>query len=297
MRPRPLLLPALLCLTGCLGPFLSPIPKASTAPPPPTFNESAGFHWRAWWGMSQDTLGRTVADLKREGYRLHDIEVYREEGHTRFAAIWLKDPRLWGGWWRQTRSQFDRNFRLMSGKGYQPIDLEIINEEGTLRYSSVWIENPGGPHWVARWDLRHEGFLDELEAWRAKGYRPVDLEVYGIGGRTRYAYIMVHDPRAATWVARWGKTAEDMADERRTRAQQGYRVVDFEPSYPQGKPRFSAIFVRDGRGSDWLLTLNRSSGQIRSDIRRLGDRYRPIHLAVGPHKEGGLAYVWIWQRN
>jgi hypothetical protein len=41
----------------------------------------------------------------------------------------------------------------------------------------------------------------------------------------------------------------------------------------------------------------RSSGQISSAIDRLGSTHRPIHVAIGPHKEGGLAYLWIWQRN
>jgi len=296
-RVRPLALLGLLALTGCVDPFGWSISKARTTPPPAAFDEAASFAWRAAWGMSQSSLARYVADYKRDGYRPHDLEVYREEGATRFAGIWLKDPRAWQARWRYARAEFDRDFRVLRGKGYQPIDLEIINEEGTLRYSAVWIENPGGPAWVARWDLRHEQFLDELESWRARGYRPVDLEIYGIEGNTRYAYIMVHDPARAEWVALWGKTVETMGPELDSLTRQGYRVLDFEPSYPQGELRLSAILVKDDRVGDTRWTLSRSTGQIQAEIARLGDRYRPIHMAIAPHKEGGMAYLWIWQRN
>jgi len=287
----------LLALVGCVDPFGWTIPRARTQPPPAAFDETRSFAWRNAWGMSQSSLARYVAELKAEGYRPHDLEVYRDEGFTRFAAIWLKDSRAWQARWRSARGEFDRDFRILRDKGYQPVDIEIINEEGTLRYSAVWIENPGGPGWVARWDLRHEQFLDELESWRARGYRPIDLEIYGIEGRTRYAYVMVHDPAGAGWLARWGKTAEAMDEEMSLLAQQGYRVLDFEPSYPRGQLRLSGIFVRDGRGGDIRCTISRSSGQIRAEIARLGDRYRPIHMAIAPHKEGGLAYLWVWQRN
>jgi len=296
-RLGPLALCGLLAVAGCVDPFGWSIPRARTTPPPAAFDETASFAWRAAWGMSQASLGRYVADYKASGYRLHDLEVYREEGATRFAGIWLKDGRAWQGRWRYTRADFGRDFRILRGKGYQPIDLEIVNEEGTLRYSAVWIENPGGPAWVARWDLRHEQFLDELESWRAKGYRPIDLEIYGIEGNTRYAYVMVHDPARADWVARWGKTVEAMEPEMDSLTQQGYRVLDFEPSYPQGQLRLSAFLVKDGRGSDTRWTLSRSTGQIQAEIARLGGRYRPIHMAIAPHKEGGMAYGWIWQRN
>ena len=298
--PRPSLLPAvwgLLATAGCMDPMGWTIPKARETPPPATFDETGTFGWYAAWGMSQSDLDQYVARQKRKGLRLHDLEVYKEEGATRFAGIWLKDPRAWYGRWRYTRAQFDRDFNVLLKKGYQPIDLEIINEEGYLRYSTVWIENPGGPHWVARWDLRHAEFLDELESWRSKGYRPIDLEIYGIDGKTRYAYVMVHDPSGADWIARWGKTVEAIGPELDSFVRQGHRVLDIELSYPQGERRVSAIFVKDGRGGDSRLTVSRSSGQMKREIDRLGDRYRPVHMAIFPHKEGGLAYVWVWQRN
>jgi len=288
----------LLAAAGCQQLDWWSIPRARTSPPPQTFNEFNSFGWRLWWDMAQSDLSRQVEKLKAQGYRLHNLEVYRNvEHHTRFAAIFLKDSRAWYGRWRWRRKAFDKDFSVLRDKGYQPIDLEVINEQGDVRYSAVWIENPGGPGWVMRWGLRHGEFLDELEQWRGKGYRPIDLEVYGFNGKTRYGYVMVHDPGGAGWVARWGKSAEAIDRELASFSRRGYRVVDLEPSYPGGKLQLSAIFVKDGRASDWRLTMSRSSGQIKREINRLGNRYRPIHMAVAPHKEGGMAYLIIWQRN
>ena len=255
------------------------------------------YAWRAVWGMSQAAFGRAVSKNKREGYRPHDIEVYRDEGRTRLAGIFLKDPRAWQARWRRTRGEFDRDFEVLRRQGYTPIDIEVINGRGTLRYSSIWIENPTGPPWRARWGLTNGEFLDELEEYRRKGYRPIDLEIYGIDGKTRYAYVMIRDPRRPRWVARWGLTVESMGTEMDSMSRRGYRAADFEPAYPRGKLRLSAIFLRDARAGDWQWTMLRSSGQIQRAIRRLGNRYRPIHVAVGPHVEGGLGYLWIWQRN
>ena len=287
----------LLAATGCMDPMGWGIPEARTSPPPAAFNETGSFGWYAAWGMAQSDLGRYVAEQKRRGMRLHDIEVYKDEGATRFAGIWLKDPRAWYGRWRYTRGQFDRDFKVLCDKGYQLTDIEVINEKGTLRYSSVWIENPGGPGWRAGWDLRPDELLDQLESWRARGYRPIDIETYGIEGRIRHAYVMAHDPAGAGWTARWGKTADAMTAELDSLVRQDHRIVDFELSYPQGERRVSAIFLKDGGGHDTRWTLCRSSGELKQAIDRLGGGHRPVHMAIYPHKEGGLAYAWIWGRN
>jgi hypothetical protein len=287
----------LFAASGCLGPSFGIVPPARTTSPPYAFDESGAFSWKTVWGMSQSVFSKKVSSMTRDGYRLHDMEVYHDEGNTRFAGIFLKDSRRGYVRWRLTRSQFDRDFEVMSGQGYQPIDLEIINEHGTLRHSSVWMENPGGPGWRMRWGLTNGEFLDELDTWRNKGYRPTDIEVYGIGAKTRYAYIMVHDPSGANWTARWGKSVESMGSEMNSQQRRGSRIIDFEPSYPQGKLKLSAIFIADSSSRGWTWTMCRSSGQITSAINRLGSTHRPIHVAVGPHKEGGLGYLWIWQKN
>ena len=283
--------------SGCLGPSFRIVPPARTTSPPYAFDESGAFSWKVVWGMSQSVFARSVSSMTRDGFRLHDMEAYKDEGDTRFAGIFLKDSRRGLVRWRLTRAQFDRDFKVMTDQGYQPIDLEIINERGVLRYSSVWMENPGGPVWRMRWGLTNGDFLDELETWRGKGYRPTDIEVYGIGAKTRYGYVMVYDPSGSKWTARWGKSTESMDTEMNSQQGCRSRIIDFEPSYPQGKLKLSAIFVEDSSSRGWTWTMCRSGGQIRNAIDRLGGKYRPIHVAIGPHKEGGLGYLWIWQRN
>ncbi len=272
------------------------IPDARTEPPPETFDETASYGWRVVWGMSQDEFGRAVETYKQEGYRLDDLEVYRDESVTRFAGIFLKDSRAWQARWRQTWRQFDWDFRILRDKGYQPIDLEIINEDGDLRFSSVWIENPGGPAWVMRWNLNYSQFTDEMADYRSKGYRMTDLEIYGFENNTRYAYVMVYDP-GVEWEARWGLTMDRVDRELDDLLGQGYRIVGFEASYPQRWLRLSGVFVRDGRWVDWTWTTSRSSGEISLDIDRMGSRYRPSHVAIGPHEDGGLLFSWIWVDN
>jgi hypothetical protein len=287
----------LFAAAGCLGPSWRPVPKARTTGPPYAFNEFGAFSWKVVWGQSQSYFSRSISSMTRQGYRLHDLEVYNDEGDTRFAGIFLKDSRQAYVRWRLTRSQFDRDFKVMMGQGYTPVDLEVINERGTLRYSSVWIENPGGPHWRMRWGLTNGEFLDELETYRHDGYRPTDIEVYGTDSRTRYGYIMVRDRSGAAWTAQWGKTVESMKSVMNAQRSRRSRILDFEPSYPQGKLRLSAVFVNDASARGWTWSMCRSSGQIRRAIEKYGSTHRPIHVAIGPHKEGGMAYLWIWQRN
>ncbi len=292
-----LLLPAL--CSGCqqLDALINPVPPARTLPPPQTFDESASFGWMVWWGMSHDYLAPRSMEMNRQGYRPQNLEVYKDEGDTRYACIYLRDARAWQARWHYDRAGFDREFRILRDKGYQPIDVEVVNEQGNLRYSSLWIENPGGPAWVARWHLTHDEFLDELEDYRRKGYRPIDLEIYGIEDGTRYAYVMIHDPENSDWRAVWGKTTEDMQEETDSLVRRGYRMIDLEASYPQGDLRLSGIFVKDRQPTAWRWTLSRSGGQIRREIDELGGRFRPVCMAIAPHKEGGLAYVIIWRAN
>ena len=282
---------------GCLGPSWRPVPKARTTSPPYAFNENGSFSWKAVWGQSQSYFSRSISSMTRDGYRLSDLEVYKDEGDTRFAGIFLKDSRRGYVRWRLTRGQFDRDFKVMVQQGYQPIDLEVINERGTLRYSSVWMENPGGPAWRMRWGLTHGEFLDELDTYRRKGYCPMDIEVYGTGSGTRYGYVMVRDSSRSAWTAVYGKSVESMSSEMDYHRRRSSRILDFEPSYPQGKLKLSAIFVSDASARGWTWTMCRSSGQIHNAIEKYGGSHRPVHVAIGPHKEGGLAYLWIWRRN
>lgn len=289
----------LIPLPGCqhIDALLHPVPPARTTPPPQTFDESASFGWRVWWGMSHDYLAPRSREMDKQGLRPQNLEVYNDEGDTTYACIYLRDPRAWQARWHYERPAFDREFRILRDKGYQPIDIEVVNELGVLRYSSLWIENPGGPAWVARWHLTHEEFLDEIDDYRRKGYRPIDLETYGFDGKTRYVYVMIHDPEKSDWEAVWGKTAEGMEAEFNRLVGRGYRMTNLEASYPQGELRLSGIFVKDSQPTEWRWTSSRSGGQIRQEIDALGDRFRPVHIAVAPHKEGGLVYIIIWRRN
>ena len=89
---------------GCLDPSLRMIPQARTAPPPYAFNESGAFSWQVVWGKSQSAFARSISSMTRKGFRLHDLEVYRDEDATRFAGIFLKDSRRGQVRWRRTRS-------------------------------------------------------------------------------------------------------------------------------------------------------------------------------------------------
>ncbi len=86
---------ALIALGGVGCGDLSGIPQARTEPPPNAFDEMASYAWQAAWGMSQDEFDKYCQQQTQAGYRLHDIEVYRYDDQTRFAGIWLKDPRAW----------------------------------------------------------------------------------------------------------------------------------------------------------------------------------------------------------
>lgn len=282
---------------ACFDPTGVTIPQASVESPPQTFDELAPQTWRAAWGKGQDSFGRYVEEQKAEGYRPHVLELYRYEEETLFAGIFIQDYRAWQGRWRQTWSEFDRDFKILMDKGYQPVELEIINEYDDVRYSSVWIENPGGPHWVMRWGLNFEQSRDEIRSWRRKGYRATDVEIYAVDGKTRYAYIMIHDPEKSDWEIVWGLSKERMKEEMNRLLADDYRVADFEASYPQGDLQLSAVFVRDEMAWEWSWRTCRSSGEISDLMDEMRDGHRPTHLAVGPHEEGGLIYVWLWMVN
>ncbi len=147
-----------------------------------------------------------------------------------------------------------------------------------------------------RWNLDYETFHDEIDDYGRQGYRPTDLEIYGYEGGTKYGYVMVYEPDVE-WQARWGLSVERMMEEMDDLMDQGYRLADFEASYPQGEVELSAIFVLDDDWSDWTWTFSRSSGEIRQAFDMMKATHRPVNIVVAPHEEGGMLYAWIWLEN
>ena len=287
---------ALTLTPGCGDPLGWDIPDARTSAPPEAFSELASHAWYATWGASQAAFNRKVTQYAAEGYRLADLEIYRYDGQTQFAGIWLKDHRAWKAWWQHDRHAFDQQFKVMSAKGYQPVDLEITSFDGDARYSAIWIENPVGPRWVMRWGLDYEQFKDELDARAAEGYQPVDLEMVEVNGHARYAYIMVFAPDV-DWVIRWGLSRDRMGEELDALVLEGYRIIDLDVFFPGGEVRGGAILVRDDWPVDWDFTMSRSSGELDEVFEGMGGYYRPASIFVAPHEDGGMLYVWTWLAN
>jgi hypothetical protein len=210
----------------------------------------------------------------------------------------VRDPdrysqNLTAWWWMTNASPDVINDKVR--EGYRLSDLEV--RSSSPKFAATFVHNSGvyGRTWWWYFGLTSGQVGDKLDE---NGARLIDLERYTVGGKTRYAVIMVLNsgPAAKTWWYYFNVSTSFVAnkvDDKKA------RIVDLETRKTNGKFRHDVILIKN-KGVDasawwWYVNvtpdfiadkLNKNKARL-IDIERNGNRFDVV-------MERNKGQYWWW---
>ena len=167
-------------------------------------------------------------------------------------------------------------------------------QSASTRYAAIWERRPG-PAWAARHGLTSAAYQQEFNRLTGLGYRPIEVNGYGVGGRDYYAAIWERRSGPA-WVARHGLTSAAYQQEFNRLTGLGYRLIDVSGYNVGGQARYAGIWERRS-GPAWVARHGLTSAAYQREFDRLtGLGYRLIDVS-GYAIRGQDYYAAIWERR
>ena len=116
---------------------------------------SDNLGWAEHRDMSRTAYRRKFNEYRDRGYRVADVESYRQNGQQRYAAIWVKNTN--GRGWKARRDMsaqgFSNAWKTYRDEGYRLVDFETYPGTGGTRYAGVWRQNGSRASWSAKADV------------------------------------------------------------------------------------------------------------------------------------------------
>jgi CubicO group peptidase (beta-lactamase class C family) len=196
--------------------------------------------------------------------------------------------------------------------GFRPISVTAEGEGDQARFDVVWVQDG---LYVDNWSLRHDMTSDDLQnefdAEKTLGFRPAFVDAYGQGGNTRYVAGWVKDDLATHM--NHGLSRADFTDTlvysdtlkgwTLAPAEDGWRPLWVSVNGAPSDPRFSAIFIQDGKAG--VLDFDKTFSELKDlNGSRTSQGYRLLHLSgylVDPDpdisNDDGVRYAASWVKD
>ena len=264
--------------------FLMPAQGAEFTPVP-------GNTGPSWRDISAETFDANVTRYRAQGFRIGDVDVYKDGSRTRYAQNWRRnDGRDWAVEHDLTSAQYSARFSVHTDNGMRATDIEGFRKGGNTTFAGVWIENRENIGWALWRNLSGTSFREKNQEQAARGRVIVDAEAYMTDDGLRFAAIWYDDPRPQDTFFRRGidrATYQDLVNEKTA---QGFRLVDYERNEnDSGNIRYIVLLKRGIQGRVTVRT-NRSAMSYTNLFRQLNDEgYRPVDF-----EREGDSYGTIW---
>ena len=135
--------------------------------------------WAARHGLSASEYQAEFDSRKADGWRLTQIESYRDNG-VRYAAVWHKGPgdatRAYHG---KPADEHQANIDAWTKDGWRPVNLSVV-DDGGRRYSALYRKTDVGS-WQAKPQLTPAEYQALFDENKGKGRQVVYLNGYHMG--------------------------------------------------------------------------------------------------------------------
>jgi len=178
-------------------------------------------------GYTFDQFNREWTRLSEAGYRLKDIDTWRDvDGTRRWDGIFTKGTGRHALWRGYNQADFNAKWQEMSNDGLRLIDLETYTAaNGERLWAGVFEEGSGAYAMYRNFDF--QGFHDKWDELNGQGLRLIDIETYlDDNGDRLWAGVW----RAGTdsYALYRGQTTADFNTRWTAQSSQGRRLVDLE---------------------------------------------------------------------
>ena len=185
----------------------------------------------------------------------------------------------------------DPNDGSYNDDGYRPVRLTGYMDDGTVRSATKWVKL-GGPKFTSRFGLTGDQFDARFNQLRAT-HRVVDVSAYNTPDGPRYADIWVENKEGIKWHVKRRTPQAQMNALKADMKSNGFAPTRVEGYTLDGGVHFASVWTEVGRGCQWDLEFNLSSGdyQVLADANY--EDTRLIH--VDSYHDGSIArYAGIW---
>lgn len=205
------------------------------------FRPAGGVAWQAVHGLTAAQYQQRFDAFTRDGFRPVLAESYRDDGSTRYAAIFRKTGgpafRAYHG---LSASEHQQRMDQWSAQGFRPRTVAVTEGGGKPRYTAIY-EQAGGGKWLAKSRLTPEEYQRLFDTEGAAGRRPVYLNAYGLDGRIYYSAIFSATPAGAIQ-ARHGLSGAQYQDAWKSATDAGYLTRVVTGYAAGGQPRYAAVW-------------------------------------------------------
>lgn len=250
--------------------------------------------WQARYDMSPAAFQAAIDELSAQGYVPVEISGIHQDGATRYAASWVREPEVaWQAAFGLSSTQMKARMQALADKGFVPSVLSMHSEGAAARYHAVW-RRQAGVAWQVQYDMGPTEFGKASVELTDQGYVPAAVTGYQIDGQPRYGALWKRR-RDVAWELRRDMTREQMQWNFDQLSPQGYVPVDIS-AYPlDGETRFAAIWERLS-GYDWNARRDLDAENNIAHAEEQGELgYAPYVIA--PYLEDGeLMFAGAWRR-
>lgn len=250
-----------------------------------------------WQSRHIQTAAQYQADvnlLKSQGFRPLDVNGYSINGVDHFTSVWEQSP---GPAWilrhDQTSDQHDALVDTFLNDGFRPVSISGYDKGGEARFASLWYQS-GGTALEVRHGLTAAQYQTAFNELKDRGFRPVDLCGYTVGGQVRFAVIWDQSPMPE-WVARHDMSPGDYHAAYRHWEDHGFvlwRVSGYDDG---GQTRYAAIWVK-GPALTWTAREGLSSSGYQAAFNALRTRGFRVAKVNGYTVAGQTHFAGIWHK-
>jgi CubicO group peptidase (beta-lactamase class C family) len=219
------------------------------------WEKAAGPAWVARHGLTGAQYQTEFNSLVAQGYRLRQVSAAGIGGEARYAAIW--DTSAGPAWVARhglTAAQYQTEFDTLVGQGYRLRQVDGYAVRGQALYAAIW-DKSEGPAWVARHGLTAAQYQAAFDDLLHRGFRPVDVSAYDVGGEVLYAAIW-EQRRGRAWVARHGLTSSQYQGQFDNLVSQGFRLQWVSGAAAGNDAVYAALFESDAMGDADLALID-----------------------------------------
>ena len=184
--------------------------------------------------------------VKKNGYRLQQIDNYNDNGKLKIAAIFIKkpgQPNQQPAYHAVSPESHQKMFEDYGNKGFVPVNVSVTSVNGKLYYSAFYEKRNVGKALLKSF-LTQQEYQDLFDDMKKKKYEQVYVNAYHHGGKTRFTAIWYQHSGYESYSATrksssdsyQNKYEENIGKKLLTQCVTGYDEA--------GKPWFAALWAR-----------------------------------------------------
>jgi len=190
-----------------------------------------------------------------------------------------------------TTEQFSKKFQSYSSKGYLITDFEAYTTKSGTRYGMVWQKNTDKRGWRLHRGLSSKKFSEYWNSYKAKGFRPIDIEHYRIGKADYWAGIWVENKEKLAWSSIRNTPLKDFSGLYAKQKKAGYALANIEIS----SKSVTSIWLKHKKPTAVRWSMSRQ--QYQAEVNKQSAKGLQVVDYECYNTSSGQRYAAIWEKR